>query len=429
MLDRWWDVLLSAVPPAVLLLSAVALGMAPDFPWRLTAALGCVLAAVAYVAVLSCTVAVRVFLQLYRTLVLGRPDPVAPPTQRLLARHWSIALCHLPDVDTASAVDLLLHRLPYAEVLCPERVVTSPTGRLLLRGDRRVRASSDPSVLTIATGAPGPLAGTPPAPTDSGPLAFVPLYLFGVTVVLAVTAQFVAQWEAADCRGTAAGCADRPATYFDALYWLLNRLSGGDPEGLGAGTGYARTLGLLITLLAVFTVTIVFGIAGKQAVDRWAQGQRAEPPEAGSASAVAGRQTADTAVPTPGPEPSPSSTGTAPPPQAGPSPSTGTAAPTPLTETPGVSSTATADAPLRAGAGPTSGTLRESNGPASTPRTGTDATPAQHAVTGRLGGTENERGVDRGGSLARGARVATGFVAGLAVGAVVSRWRRSRGSG
>jgi hypothetical protein len=68
-----------------------------------------------------------------------------------------------------------------------------------------------------------------------------------MAMVIAVFAKFVADWECADCARTpSAGqvteCADRSRTYGDALYWLLNRLSGGDPEELGARTHAHRQL-------------------------------------------------------------------------------------------------------------------------------------------------------------------------------------------
>ena len=57
-------------------------------------------------------------------------------------------------------------------------------------------------------------------------------------------------------------------TYGDALYWLLNRLSGGDPEGLGAHSFRARSIGLLVTLMSVVIVGWVITTLIQQAAAR-----------------------------------------------------------------------------------------------------------------------------------------------------------------
>jgi len=94
----------------------------------------------------------------------------------------------------------------------------------------------------------------------------ISLLLLGMVVVIATTAQPVADWERAVCRGE--DCRERPVTYWDALYWLLNRLSGGDPEGLGAVTFQARSLGLLVTLMSVVVVGWVVTSLLQQSVAR-----------------------------------------------------------------------------------------------------------------------------------------------------------------
>ncbi len=295
-LDRWWDLLLFAVPPVVLLGVAAALALPPGAPrWRLIAALVCALVVSGYVAVLMTAVAVRGFLSLYRTLVLGRSKEVTDAgIGQVLASHWSMPLCQLPDVDTDIVTGMVLDAVQrrvadlvaasgdsangLIDVFCPEHAVTSLLGRAALRRDQRVGLfTQDPPVLVIRM-APTIRLSLPPAPPKVAGrlLRGIPWLVGGMAVVIAVLARLIVDWERQDCAQRppprrAAECADQPLTYSDALYWLLNRLSGGDPEGLGAKTAYARTLGLLVTLMSVIVVGWVITSILQQAVARTQQ--------------------------------------------------------------------------------------------------------------------------------------------------------------
>jgi len=51
--------------------------------------------------------------------------------------------------------------------------------------------------------------------------------------------------------GPRSACAGRPADYGEALYWIVSRLFGGDPEGIGVSTLYGRLIGILVTVYGV----------------------------------------------------------------------------------------------------------------------------------------------------------------------------------
>ena len=300
MLDRWWDGILVAGPPGVALIVATLLALAPgEERWRTTAGLSCALAALAYVAVVMTGVAVRGGRQLYRTLVSGQPDgDIRRETRELLAAHWSVSLFQVRNADSTApttVLDALPRALPEpGGVLCLERAVTSPAGREALRRDPRVHAHErDEALLVIQVDSSRPALSSP-APDDThaaGPLAFLRIYVLGITAVIAVMASFIPDWERANCaKGPPAGwevaCDERPITYFDALYWLLNRLSGGDPEGLGAASFQARSIGLLITLLAVVTVTVVLESLSQYAANGRATADDRAPAAVGAGSPI-----------------------------------------------------------------------------------------------------------------------------------------------
>ncbi|MBM2622866.1 hypothetical protein JIG36_45930 [Actinoplanes sp. LDG1-06] len=75
-----------------------------------------------------------------------------------------------------------------------------------------------------------------------------------VLLLVAGGAYVVAPAEKAACGSS---CGERPATYGNALYWLLNRLSGGDPNDLGAATLFGRFVGIVVTTVSVVVVAVL----------------------------------------------------------------------------------------------------------------------------------------------------------------------------
>ncbi len=271
LLDRWWDLLMFFVPP-VLLLTGTAVSAivwirwagASSVWWWMTIA--CAFAAMAYVSILMIIEALRGFHDLYRTIILGRPkEAAATGIGQVLASRWSMPLCQAPSVDDVpELLDAVRSRMAAAtweEVLCPEAAVTSVPVRAALQRQPGVGVfTADPPVLIIHRARPARLTLPPvPANITSNPLHGIPLLLGVMTLIILVGADGVVDWEREDCArlpaaGRAAACAERPVTYGDALYWLLNRLSGGDPEGLGAHSFQARSIGLFVTLMSVVIV-------------------------------------------------------------------------------------------------------------------------------------------------------------------------------
>jgi hypothetical protein len=165
-LDRWWDLLLFAIPPVVLLAAAALLALpAGAVRWRQIAAVACALLASGYVATLMTAVAVRGFLSLYRTLILGRSTEVTQSgIGQVLASHWSMPLCQLLGQDTEIVAGMVLDAVQArvadrvavspqaatpADVLCLEHGVTSTTGRAALRRDPRVAVFTPPPPVWI----------------------------------------------------------------------------------------------------------------------------------------------------------------------------------------------------------------------------------------------------------------------------------------
>ena len=285
LLDRWWDLLMFFVPPVLLLAGAAVsaivwtrwAGAGPVWWWT---AIGCAFAAMAYVSILMLMVALRGFRDLYRTIILGRPKEAAETgIGQVLVSRWSMPLCQVANVnDVPELLDAVRTRMAAAtweEVLCPEAAVTSAAVRATLRRQPRVGVfTADPPVLIIHR-APAVRLTLPPVPADvtGNPLHGIPLLLGAMSLIILVGADGVADWEREDCARLPAAerraaCAERPVTYGDALYWLLNRLSGGDPEGLGAHSFRARSIGLLVTLMSVVIVGWVITTLIQQAAAR-----------------------------------------------------------------------------------------------------------------------------------------------------------------
>ena len=114
----------------------------------------------------------------------------------------------------------------------------------------------------------GPGNGVPRVPVEPGRLRW-----FDVGVLLAATVGLIAVFstvvaEAEGQRCTAAGSCDGiPASYRDALYWLISRLLGGDPDGLGAIDGFDRSIGVFFTVWGVYVLATIIGRVAMQYID------------------------------------------------------------------------------------------------------------------------------------------------------------------
>jgi nucleoside phosphorylase len=190
--------------------------------------------------------------------------------------HWTMTLCHVAEparmdrllraaFDRSRALAAAHVRPDVADgthvLMCLERGITTVAAReATATVPSVVHADPDPSgVLVIRDGG----RFRAPDPEAQRPISFVPLLLATVTMAVAANAVFVADAEKAACR-TAQDCAGRPATWLDAVSWLLSRMVFQD-HGLVAATSLARSLGFLMPLLGL-VVVLCLGVAGRRQI-------------------------------------------------------------------------------------------------------------------------------------------------------------------
>lgn len=264
-LDESWDLLWLLLPPVLLFATAAVL-----LPFRSAHPIAriLVLASLATFA-LGMTAAVLLGVRwLYRVLVqAGEAELSQLALGQVRSRHWTMILCHVIDPDQ---VEVLLDGLwnrgdVVGPVLQFQQGVTSSAARAVLRGERWAQPMAGTRQVVLLSG-DGDWTLQEPEPASTQAVRGIPLMLGAVVFTLASAANLVAGWEREACAGRE--CAGRPATYGDALYWLLNRLSGGDPEGLGARTFEARSIGLAFTLLSVVVIGGVVAGLLQQSVGR-----------------------------------------------------------------------------------------------------------------------------------------------------------------
>lgn len=249
-LDRFWDYLLFFVP--VMVSWGVALAARPWLP--LTVALSLVLAGVAWIALLMTAGVTAEFVSVGRSLMHSRSsDEDDSRFARLAKNQWSIGLCHISEPARVATAITDAVSVADTDVLCRTEVITTAdAAEMVAAGPGVRRLTPDSNVLVLPRG-PRPRLTIPSGRAHLGSMLLWPLA--AIVVVVAVGAQQVAAAERAGCIG--GNCPDRPTTYWEAVYWLLNRLSGGDPNGLGAVTFQGRTLGLLTTLASAVLIGIL----------------------------------------------------------------------------------------------------------------------------------------------------------------------------
>jgi nucleoside phosphorylase len=259
-LDRWWDHLVFGVPPFLLLVVSVPVAFVPVV--GLLVALLLVGIALLYILV-----------QMVAGLIVGslrRMRGTSEDSARGL--HWTVTLVHL--TEPARADRLLRAALDRSQYLtranirpdvaegthalmCLERGITTVAARqAVAAAPSAVDSGPDrPGVLVVLDG--GEFES--PDPGAHRPIGFIPLLLAGTALTVGVAALLVADAEAAAC-ATARDCAGRPATWVDAVTWLLNRMVVND-AGLTPATTQARIFGWLMFPLGL-TVLLCIVVAG-----------------------------------------------------------------------------------------------------------------------------------------------------------------------
>ena len=270
--DRRWDLVMFAGPPALLQALAVAtvpVGMVWGWSvWLLGAGLLCCLLALLYVALMMAGMLGTMIVRWIRDARRGA-DRWAAEEMRFL--HWSMPLCHCADPETAPAllnqVTERLRGLVRAQVARAVGDVRARTETVevdepllcLLDGATTTRMRTAITVAARGAGAAGVTflatgSGSdvrPPKITGLG--SGLALYAFAVAVIMAAEAYVLADFEQAECEPA---CEGRPATYGTAFRWLAWRLIGGNPPDLVPATSQAWVVGWLNTLLGIMAVLL-----------------------------------------------------------------------------------------------------------------------------------------------------------------------------
>ncbi|MEV6527238.1 hypothetical protein AB0M43_35445 [Longispora sp. NPDC051575] len=273
-IDRHWDTLVFAAPPLLGIMIAVVAAMAHLYLPALLAVLAGMLWITAFLTGMA------VF-QLWWMLGMGSLSWPGRDRESdsLTAIRWSVPLLHQPAADrvddllsrTHQRLEQLIRagiqefvgdqaRADLAEiteslVVVTHGVTTKAAEDTVKRSVRTADQSADGTALLLH--APSRRLTSPRRHRVNG--SFAVLYLGALALVVAVLAWIVANVEAAEC--LPAACVGHPATYFDALRFLLNRLYLQDTPGLAPGTVLATSLGWLVSAAALTGVAVV-GVAG-----------------------------------------------------------------------------------------------------------------------------------------------------------------------
>lgn len=275
--------LILAILPLLALALAGGLVLIPAA--RLTALLAALFVTL-WVASVMAVLLAKGFVWLYRILIMGHPRDLGEHAiGQLCGLHWSISLLHASHPSDVAEIlfalsrritELVHHTDPDAATrnpaketqrdvaVCLEHGITMKRARDAARATAGVTPLPDHPVLVVALGRDRLLRELTTAP--GMPVGAVPLLLFAMATVLGFNAWLIADVERADCAPTS--CTGRPASYGDALYWLLNRLLGGDPEGLAAGSLPARLIGLTTSLMGLIVIGWVIASAFQRAIAR-----------------------------------------------------------------------------------------------------------------------------------------------------------------
>jgi hypothetical protein len=241
-------------------------------------ALALLLLAMAYLVVMMTAMAVHGLHWVYRRFIVVGPRELSDEgVQQLRGNHCVIPLCHLTNTALVQGLpDEVRTRISHWSLngvterqihgfVCMEHGVTTTETRdelVALPGIHRLVPALPYLIFTLGDTLELPELDATPVPVSQA----IPVLLLTLSVLILTSAQQVAKWERGACEGEE--CQARPVTYLDALYWLLNRLSGGDPEGLGAASLEGRSVGVLTTLTSVIIVGGVIASLLQQSVAR-----------------------------------------------------------------------------------------------------------------------------------------------------------------
>lgn len=255
LIDRCWCVLAILSIPASLLLAAL-----PGLWFRGYAPTSFVLVVLTFLA-LAIACGLVAVAGLYRCLSLfaGRRRLIDIAVGQLRVQNPTVVLLHVRERPGAGGC---VPGRPGAR--CPNRTVVAT--HLDRRITDAVPASDGPNRLRLVplSAAHSVLVAYRPHDLRLGSSAGgrrpavrdTAILLVGTAMLVAGLASLV---EIVERHGCATVCTGQPATYGDALYWLVSRLLGGDPDGLGATSAWDRFLGVGLT---VYGVLVLFALIG-----------------------------------------------------------------------------------------------------------------------------------------------------------------------
>ncbi|MGW0712323.1 phosphorylase family protein [Streptomyces sp. NPDC002643] len=304
LVDRHWQTLLFAAPPALALVCAASL---LPFPDAHLAVLLLALAALVYITVFMAALVLTGGRALWRSFGAAGAGPRAV-AESLAGRHWTVPLCHQQDAhrtdellrrttarlrtlvavraETAAAdLGFQVQRGESAETLVVlRRGITTEAVRRRL--DAHGTGTADPvGAASTAdpvggTGTADPVGATSTAdpvevlvlhPPSTAPDpsegrvvsgSFLLWYVSAATAVVLVGAQLVVGWERAECPDE---CPGRPVTYGSALRWLSHRLLLSEPADLTPATVQTQTIGWLLGVMALMAVPVTVVAVRQQA--------------------------------------------------------------------------------------------------------------------------------------------------------------------
>lgn len=253
-LDQFWDVLCFLVPPMVLLLVAAALATVAT-PGSVAATVGLlvVLLALLWVAAGLTVGAVR------QAVLLLRRRPGDLVVGQLRTLNPTLTLLHASSPRAARELVRAAVAQGGPVLVLADGITAAHPGPVGPDG-LRIEPLSDrhPVLVARRSGDPAPRTPSAPGRFRTGDAAVI---LGGTAVGLVLAARLVADAERAACGDRCDGVV---TSYGDALWWMANRLFGGDPEGLGVGSLLGRSVGVLVTVYGLYVLVFLVGALVRQ---------------------------------------------------------------------------------------------------------------------------------------------------------------------
>ncbi|MEV4216656.1 hypothetical protein [Nonomuraea sp. NPDC049725] len=202
-----------------------------------------------------------------RSLLLSRNSMESAAVKELTLECWSTRLLHAEPGKATTLVESIKRHIRSLEngqaldvnLVVPDISVTSKQTKLevaSMHGMFRLPSRQTDQGLSIV-----PVKGPPSGvniPSENG-VHHGKMLLLSIAMTFLVVTLFA--WPISDAEQAACilakNCANRPANYNDAVFWLATMLVNGDPAGLEPGTWAGRLGGLLVTVMGITLIAFV----------------------------------------------------------------------------------------------------------------------------------------------------------------------------